>query len=304
MHACSAPGDNHRRLPRAFAAGGWRVGRVAHESLALAAGRVIGRTASGAVAELADFDAYFVLGFGRRETFLDRMQILRGLPQPRFVNTVDALVHQHGKVSLQLTCADVPQPVTHLDNDAARLAAVVAEGGDWIAKPPAGSFGREVFHLRARSPNVRAVLEHLTRQGRYALLQERMDTGALGEKRVLLAAGTIVGVYAKRPADHRANLDVGATAHATTLTVAEQATVARLGARLDALGVRFAAADLAAARVLEINIANPGGLATCAAVTGVDPVPGVVAALTRWFRRGCAPTLPRRHHEPLAAGGV
>lgn len=276
---------------------------VAHESLAWAGDGVVGRTASGASIVLADFDAYFVLGFGRQDTFLDRMQILRGLDQRRFVNTVDALVFQHGKVSLPLLCPEVPQPATHLDNDAARLAALVAEGGEWVAKPPAGSFGREVFHLRAGAPNVRAVLEHLTRQGRYALLQERVRTGALGEKRVLIAAGQVVGAYAKRPADHRANLDLGATAHATTLTMPERATVARLAVRLDGLGVRFAAADLAAAHVLEINIANPGGLATCAAVTGVDPAPRVVAALADWMH-GCGVRVPRPHPAPLAAGGA
>lgn len=301
-----ASNDNRQRLPRAFAKAGWRVANIEHESLALAGGRVVARTVAGVLTELDGFDAYFVLGFGPQATFLDRMQILRGLDQRCFVNTVDALIHQHGKASLQLACADVPQPVTHLGNDAALLAAVVAQGGDWIVKPPAGSFGREVFHVRAGAPNTQAILEHLTRDGRYALLQERIDTAGTGqdEKRVLIAAGEVIGAYGKRPADHRANLDVGATARPTTLTTAEQATVARLAARLDALGVRFAAADLAAARVLEINVANPGGLATCAAVTGVDPAPKVARALLRWLRGVRAPSARPLPPEQLAAGGA
>ena len=301
-----ASNDNRQRLPRAFAKAGWRVANIEHESLALAGGRVVARTVAGVLTELDGFDAYFVLGFGPQATFLDRMQILRGLDQRCFVNTVDALIHQHGKASLQLACPDVPQPVTHLGNDAALLAAVVAQGGDWIAKPPAGSFGREVFHVRAGAPNTQAILEHLTRDGRYALLQERIDTAGAGqgEKRVLIAAGEVIGAYGKRPADHRANLDVGATARPTTLTMAEQATVARLAARLDALGVRFAAADIAAARVLEINVANPGGLATCAAVTGVDPAPKVASALLRWLRGARAPSARPLPSEQLAAGGA
>ena len=306
LHACAASGtgrnDNHQRLPRAFAEADWEVVNCCHESLALADRRVVARTATGALTDLTEYDAYFVLGFGAQATFLDRMQMLRGLPQRRFVNTVDALIHQHGKASLQLACPDVPQPTTHLSNDAARLAAVVAQGGEWIAKPPAGSFGRDVFHLRAGGANVAAILRHLTRGGRYALLQERLDTAGQGEKRVLLAAGRIVGAYGKRPADHRANLDVGAEAYATALTLPEQATVARLAAGLNALGVRFAAVDLAAAQVLEINLANPGGLATCEALTGVDPAPKVAAALSRWLGSTSAQDPP--HVEPLAAGGA
>ena len=299
-----APNDNEHRLPRAFAKAGWRVARIAHESLALAGRRVVARTAAGAPIELNGFDAYFVLGFGPQATFLDRMQILRGLDQRRFVNTVDALIHQHGKASLQLACPEVPQPVAHLGNDAALLAEVVAQGGDWIVKPPAASFGRDVFHVRAGAANARAILEHLTRGGRYALLQERLDTAGQGEKRVLIAAGEVIGAYGKQPADHRANLEVGATAHPTTLTASEQATVQRLAARLDALGVRFAAADLAAAHVLEINLANPGGLATCEAITGVDPTPKAADALLRWLRGVRAPSVRSLPSEPLAAGGA
>lgn len=295
--------DNQQRLPRAFAKAGWRVVSFRHESLSLVGGRVVARNAAGALTDLAGYEAYFVLGFGPQATFLDRMQILRGLDQRRFVNTVDALTHQHGKASLHLACPEVPQPISHLSNDAAVLAAVVAQGGQWIAKPPAGSFGRDVFELRAGGANVQAILRHLTRDGRYALLQERIDTAGQGEKRVLVAAGQVVGAYGKRRSDHRANLDLGATAHATTLTLPEQATVGKLAARLGALGVGFAAVDLAAAHVLEINLANPGGLATCEAVTGVDPAPRVVAALARWLgnREGRSVL---RHGERLAAGGA
>ena len=263
-----------------------------HDCVRLAAGRLVADTSRPSV-ELAAFDAYFVLGFGPKSTFLDRMQLLRGLDQFRFVNTVDALVHQHGKASLSLDCPDVPQPVTHLANNPAKLAAVVAQGGEWIAKPPAGSFGRDVFRLRRGDANVRVILEHLTRDGNYALLQQRIDVGDAGEKRVLLAAGEIVGAYGKRPVDHRANLDVGASAFGCALTASEQAMALRLAVRLDALGVRFAAVDLAAGHVLEINVANPGGLRTCATVSGVDPTPRAVAALARWLNRRGKDPRPR-----------
>lgn len=278
-----ASNDNEVRLPRAFASAGWVVRCLDRESLAAHGRRVRAATPAGDALDLAGFDVYFQLGFGAQATFLDRMQLLRSLDQRRFVNTTDALIYQHGKISLLLGCPDVPQPESHLANDPDELAAIVRRGGDWVAKPPASSFGRDVFRLHRGDTNTRAVLEHLTREGRYALLQEYLPAVAHdGEKRVLIAADAIVGAYRKRPADHRGNLDAGASAHPTTLDGTERATLRRLSARLGELGVRFAAVDVAGGKVLEINVANPGWLKTYEAVTGKNLAPMVVAALNRW----------------------
>ena len=281
-----ASNDNDVRLPRAFAAAGWVVRCLDRESLAAHGNRVHAEPLDGDALDLAGFDVYFQLGFGAQATFLDRMQLLKCLDQRRFVNTTDALIYQHGKISLLLGCPDVPQPESHLANDPDKLAAIVRRGGDWIAKPSASSFGRDVFRLHRGDTNTRAVLEHLTRDRRYALLQEYLPAVAHdGEKRVLIAAGTIVGAYRKQPADHRGNLDAGASAHPTTLDGPERAALHRLSARLGELGVRFAAVDMAGGKVLEINVANPGWLKTYEAVTGKDLAPMVVAALIRWATR-------------------
>ena len=275
-----AANDNHERLPRAFAAAGWEVVRVDHASLAVANNRLVACDVDGKPLELAGFDRYWMLGFGARATFLDRMQLLHSLDQTRFVNTPDAFVYQHGKATLLLACASVPQPTTHMSNDAAALFEVVRQGGDWIAKPPAGSFGRGVFRLRSDDINARAVLEHLIGDGNYALLQEYVDPGAAGEKRALLVAGQIVGAYGKVPVDHRGNVRAGAEARQTTLSHRERTILEGLAASLAPLGVRFATVDMVAHRVLEINIVNPGWLATYAATYGVDLAPEVVALLT------------------------
>ena len=275
--------DNHLRLPQAFAAAGWSVSRIDHESLAMHGRRVLAREASGSTVAVADFDLYFVLGFGSQATFLDRMQLLRSLDQARFVNTVDALVYQHGKVSLFLAAHDIPQPETHVSNDPDKLAAIVARGGDWIAKPTAASFGRDVFRLRQEDTNRRAILEHLTRDNRYALLQAYLDPGDEGEKRTLVAAGKVIGTYGKRPLDHRGNLGAGAEAFHAALSRDEASTVAHLANGLDGLGVRFATIDLVGSRALEINVANPGWLGTYEQVTGVDLTSRVVDALSRRF---------------------
>ena len=278
--------DNHRRLPAAFAAAGWEVAQVDRESLAVEAGCLTAIDESvcprdGERTALTGFDLYLMLGFGSAATFLDRMQMLACLPQQRFVNTPQALVFQHGKISLALACPDVPQPTSYLSNDPQALAVRVAAGGDWIAKPPAGSFGRDVFRLCAGDTNVGAILSHLTRDGGYALLQEHLPEAEADEVRVLVAGGEVLGAYRKRPVDHRGNLQAGAVAVRTTLSLAADATLARLVPRLDGLGVRFAAVDLAGDKVLEINVANPGWLQTYETITGENLAPQVVAALTR-----------------------
>ena len=277
--AGAAMNDNHQRLPRAFAAAGWDVERIDRESVAVAAGRLLARTIDGQTVPLAGFDRYWMLGFGARATFLDRMQLLRGLNQRRFVNSTDAFVYQHGKASLLFACAGVPQPITHMSNDAGALFEVVRQGGDWIAKPPAGSFGRGVFRMCAGDVNARSVLEHLTGDGRYALLQEYVRADAEGEKRALIAAGHVVGAYGKAPADHRANIGAGARPRPTTLSLRERAILEDLAGNLGPLGVRFATVDFTAHRVLEINVVNPGWLGTFEALHGVDLAPQVVALL-------------------------
>ena len=278
-----AANDNHERLPRAFATAGWQVERFDHESLAVASNCLVARASDGQAQRLAGFDRYWMLGFGPRATFLDRMQLLRSLDQTRFVNSVDAFVYQHGKASLLLACPDVPQPTTHMSDDAEALFDVVRGGGEWIAKPHAGSFGRSVFRLRTDDANAKVALEHLTGNG-YALLQEYVAPDADGEKRALIVAGRIVGAYGKGPADHRGNLSAGAAALPTTLSDRERAVLEDLAASLGPLGVGFAAVDLAAGRVLEINFVNPGWLATYEATRGVDLASDVVALLAEMWR--------------------
>lgn len=270
--------DNRTRLPSAFADAGWETVCIEHESLALDGRRLSGVSSDGARVALEGRDRYFMLGFGAAATYLDRMQMLRALPEDRFVNTPTALMRQHGKVSLYLDHPDIPQPESHLSNDPSALAALVESGGEWIGKPPAGSFGRDVFLLRADDGNLGTILGHLTRDGRYALLQRRIPMER-GERRVLLAGGEVIGAYGKRPSDHRGNLHAGATPVCATLESDELALAQKLAARLLDQGVGFAAIDMAWPYVLEVNLANPGWLETYERLTGKDLSANVVAAM-------------------------
>ena len=48
------------------------------------------------------------------------------------------------------------------------------------------------------------------------------------------------------------------------------------------LGAGFAAIDLVGERLMEVNVANPGGLGTLASIGAGDFGPAVVAAITDW----------------------
>ena len=271
--------DNRTRLPRAFAVAKWDTVCIEHESLILNGRHLSGVSSDGVRVTLEGRDRYFILGFGAAATYLDRMQMLRALPEGRFVNTPSALTRQHGKVSLYLDQPDIPQPESHVSNDPSALAALVESGGEWIGKPPAGSFGRDVFLLRASDANLGAILSHLTRDGRYALLQRRIPMER-GERRILLAGGQVMGAYGKTPSDHRGNLHAGATPVPATLESDELALAQTLATRLLQQGVGFAAIDMAWPYVLEINLANPGWLETYERLTGKDLAPAAVHALT------------------------
>ena len=123
------------------------------------------------------------------------------------------------------------------------------------------------------------MFEHLTGRGagRYCLLQRYVEEAERNEKRVVVAGGKIIGAYAKTGG----NLAAGAVARRTALDRDETLLVQEVMAHLHSRGARFAGIDLAAPYVLEANVANPGGLGTLEQLTGVDPAPAVVEALTR-----------------------
>ncbi|MGD8830753.1 MAG: hypothetical protein PVF57_09125 [Pseudomonadales bacterium] len=276
-----ARNDNHLRLPAAFARAGWRVTRADHDTVEIRTGRL---TLDGRDADA--FALVWLLGFGQQGTFFDRMQLLRRLPAERFVNTPDALTWLHGKHHwLHL------MPETHTSTHPERLFAVVSSGGDWIVKPTAGSYGRDVTLFRAGE----ASMEDLTRlsravSGGYLMVQRYLPEIQAGEKRTLVAGGRLIGSYLRVPTvEVRANLAAEGRAEPTCLTPSETDLVTSVARDLEALGVTFAAVDTVGRYLMEVNVANPGGLATMEALYGKDLTGEVVQTVLQ--ARG-QPTAP------------
>ncbi len=269
--------DNHRRLPRAFRAAGWRVSESSQDSVRLTPHGVrLGET------DPLRFDLIWLLGLGPAETFFDRMQLLHQLPQQRLVVSVDALMYWHAKYAWWRH-----MPETHGACEAEYLKHRLAGGGDWVIKPAAGSYGRDVQRI-SNDPAGHAAIDRLTDQGRrYCLLQRYVAEIEQGEKRTVVAGGRIIGSYLRTPAvaapgEFRSNLSLGGAACLTELTSGERELVTGLAADLAGRGVGFAAVDTAYPYLMEVNLAGPGGLATLHALSGRDPAPAVVAAVSAW----------------------
>jgi glutathione synthase len=268
-----ARNDNHRRLPQAFAAAGWQVTGVPQGAVRLTPGGV--RLGDH---DPARFDLVWLLGLGRPETFFDRAQLLRLLPQHRFVTRIDALVYLHAKYAWWPY-----MPETHAGNDPQRLKALLRQGGVWVAKPAAGSYGRDVHRISSGADGeavIDALVGHAAEPGRYCLLQRYVAEIEAGEKRTLMAGGRLLDTYLRLPGeDFRTNLAAGARAQLTTLTAPEHRLVTKIAELLTGHGVGFAAIDICFPYLMEVNIANPGGLETLARLTGEDPTPAAVAAV-------------------------
>jgi glutathione synthase len=274
--------DNHRRLPAAFAAHGWTVTVADHEALRVRNGQITIGGGLGGDVELTAFDRIWLVGMGERTSFLDRMQMLATLPPLKFVVGPGALLQLHAKYALPLGPLRDHHPETHASRDPAWLAGVVGRGGDWVAKPAAGSFGREVYRLRRDDPNLRVILDALTGHdaSRYCVLQRYCVEIEGGEKRIIVAGGTVIDAYLRMPRqDHRANLAADAEARQTILTVEEHELAQRCAAWLAEQGVGFAAVDVAYPWIVEFNVANPGGLETIERLSGRDVSPAVVVAV-------------------------
>lgn len=251
------------------------------DDLHLGADGVAVATAEGSL-PLAACDLVWVLGFGRRETFLDKMQLLATVPT-RFVNSVTALLSLHGKYPFAEASDRFPQPPTFAHRDPEVLMTQARTlGGDWVIKPPGGSFGRDVHRLASDDVRLPALLRAGTAGGRYLLLQRYCPEVETGEYRVLVAGGRVIGSYRRHhpdPTTGAANLARGGVPATADADPGRDAVAIRAAGWLRERGVAFAGLDLAGPWVLEANIVNPGGLATLAALGSGDRAPAVVDAI-------------------------
>jgi len=288
---------NYLRFANELTARGCKVSLCLTDTLALSRSSVSadGWLASGELSEgqtpgkptrflLSEFAIIWVFSLGKRASFLDKFQMLYALgPNVRLINSLDTIMHLKSKYFITSLPEKIRHPETHAATDPNTLLSIINNADKaWVAKPPAGSLGRDVFLLQPGDTNNRAILEHLCgpEQDQYTLLQEHIDAISGGEKRVLLAGGKVIGQY-KRTAvnDHRTNLLQGANSEACELTEEELACCNNIGAFLTSMGANYVGLDMVYPWIIEFNVINPGGLVTIEALTGKNLAPEIISQL-------------------------
>ena len=260
--------DNHVRIPQAFRQAGWTVDETPHESLRLEKGRLMAATF-----ELLSYNLIWPIGLGPARSFLDRAQLMSLVPTQLIISPTDRQTFLHNK-ALWLEHAPLSLVSAKLED---AQAFVTEQKGLWVLKPTAASFGNGVVRIEHAKQLARYFGE-----GRYWLLQRYVEEISQGELRTLVAGNQVLGSYLRQPPDGKfiANLSQGGLAEPGALSPIQEHKLELVRAQLASSGIRFAAIDMCEEWVLDVNIANPGGLASLSQTYDRDYGRDLVAAIS------------------------
>ncbi|MEJ0061883.1 MAG: glutathione synthase [Alphaproteobacteria bacterium] len=152
-------------------------------------------------------------------------------------------------------------PPTLVSGDAASIAAFLARHGDIVLKPLYSYGGKGVVRLGAQAPET-AIVDYLRDLGGLPCVAQKFIPEIVkGDKRVLLVDGQIAAAYSRVPKAGEFRVNIGAGAHIKPCEIAaeERAVIARFSGELARRGILFAAIDLMAGLVGEINVTSPAG---------------------------------------------
>jgi glutathione synthase len=158
-------------------------------------------------------------------------------------------------------------PITHISGSRKFIKKTIEESDNekMILKPLDGSGGRGVIVLEKNArENINSLLDfYLDKTGdNYVILQEFIENDTIGDVRVLMLNGKVLGAYNRQPAkgEVRANIDAGGTAHRYKLSESQKRVCKKIGNKLISDGLYFVGLDLIGDKILEVNVLNPGGI--------------------------------------------
>ena len=137
------------------------------------------------------------------------------------------------------------------------------EEGQVIVKPTDGHGGTAVFRVRQGDSNANVIFEVLSKNERTeVIVQEYLPDAAVGDKRILLLNGELLGAVLRvhSPDDHRNNFFAGGHAEATAVTEREMSIIQTLKPHLKRLGLYFVGIDTIGERLVEVNVTSPTGI--------------------------------------------
>lgn len=259
---------------------------------------------------LDEFHLIWVMDQPQDRVALDVWQMLWLASQrTAFVNSIEGLVFLNTKHALGYVLPKENRAVSYISNEFSFLWERYRQSPDksWVAKPPNAGCGQNVFLLPPKGPNARAILQCLTGntvaqdvldhagvggfKAEYGILQQFIPEIAHGEKRVIVVCGKAVAWHGRHPhpTDHRSNITQGGKLISVDLNSSEINLAEMIGRKLMAHGINFVGIDMAYPYILELNMANPGGLYETKVATGVDRSDGVAELIIAHFKNCCSP---------------
>ena len=195
--------------------------------------------------------------------------------------------HQLRASNEKLYALHFPQdtPPTRLSANIQQILSWLEESQEpLIVKPLDGYGGLGIFLLNRGDRNARSTLELLTDDSRRVMVvQKYLPSARVGDKRVLLINGAVIGAILRtpRPDDHRGNIHVGGQVSATDLTPKELELCQRVGDRLKEDGIFFAGLDLIGELLTEVNITSPTGIRELLDLGGINAGDLFIEAIER-----------------------
>lgn len=132
-----------------------------------------------------------------------------------------------------------------------------------VIKPLDDKGGHGIFSLKPSDVNLPSLLDIATCSGkRKILIQRFIEHTKMGDKRILVLNGKVLGAFSRRPSpsDFRANLSVGATMHRSLVSRWDEELVAKMSPRLSENGLYFVGIDVIGKYLTEVNVTSPAGI--------------------------------------------
>jgi glutathione synthase len=155
-------------------------------------------------------------------------------------------------------------PETLVSAHRERIKSFVKQvGGRAVIKPVDGAGGEGVMALTQGDPNLRAIIDSVTHNGRrVAMVQRFLPEYERGDKRILVLDGEPIGALLRVPKadDIASNLRMGGTAHPAELDADDLRILAQLAPRLRHDGLYFVGLDVIGGFLTEVNVTSPTGI--------------------------------------------
>ncbi|MEJ8567064.1 glutathione synthase [Elongatibacter sediminis] len=152
----------------------------------------------------------------------------------------------------------VPTTITSRSRD---IEAFMATHGLSVVKPLGGMGGDSIFQARPDDPNLKVILETITRSdSELVMVQRYIPEITAGDKRILLVNGEPQPYALARipgAGDFRGNLAKGGTGKGVPLSDRDRWICGQVGPELKRRGIVFAGLDVIGDYLTEINVTSP-----------------------------------------------